>query len=251
VSLAQLSKKWVGTTTSAVLIGSLLALAAPSLVSSAGPCAGDGPDFAGWTSSNALTGHEPEGVKASLTYRDGDGCSAAAGGAKGRGAWVMIAGNNTSVKYAQSGFWMFGNAFDCWHHFAEYNNGGSPVAQEGPCTNLNEVHVPAVKYIAATGKTEMWVDNLRILIMSICSCNWAHPLVLQLFGETSDRQSDVPGLAATKTDWNSIQLQYYSDDTWHGSCLPGGIKLYKSVTLARYAADAPACNHTRSWTATP
>ena len=225
-------------------------LSAASQVSAAGPCVGDGKSwFAGWWSSPQLTGHEPEGAKANLRYRDGDGCSAAIGGNKGRGAWVMIAGNNQAKKYVQSGYWMFGNALDCWHHFSEYNNGGVPVAKEGPCTNLNEVHVPMVKYIPNPSRTEIWIDNLRLDVMNFCSCIWPRPLEVQYLGEAQDSHSDVPGLAGSKDEWSSMQIQYFTDNTWHGTC--GTITLKKSVTLARYAADAPACNDTRSWTAQP
>jgi len=169
--------------------------------------------------------------------------------AKGRGAWVMIQGKNQATRYVQSGYWMFGNAFDCWHHFSEYNNGGGTVAKEGPCTNLNQVHVPLVTYIPNPARTELWIDSLRLDVMNSCVCAFARPLWVDYLGESQDSHSDVPGLSATKGEWSSMQIQYFTDNTWHGTC--GTITLFKDVTLARYAADAPACNDTRSWTATP
>ena len=234
---------------SAAALAISVLLAAGTPVSAAGPCAGSGSWFAGWYSGGAAPAHEPEGVKASLLYRDGDGCSAAVGGSKGRGAWVMIQGKNQATRYVQSGYWMFGNAFDCWHHFSEYNNGGGTVAKEGPCTNLNQVHVPLVKYIPNPARTELWIDSLRLDVMNSCVCAFARPLWVDYLGESQDTHSDVPGLSATKGEWSSMQIQYFTDNTWHGTCVT--ITLFKDVTLARYAADAPACNDTRSWTATP
>jgi len=144
---------------------------------------------------------------------------------------------------------MFGNAFDCWHHFSEYNNGGGAVAKEGPCTNLNEVHVPMLKYIPNPSRTEVWIDNLRLDVMNFCSCIWPRPLEVHYVGEVQDSHSDVPGLVGVKDEWSSMQIQYFTNNTWHGTC--GTITLKKRVTLARFAADAPACNDTRSWTAQP
>lgn len=81
----------------AAILASTLWLATPDLVSAAGACAGGTSNyFAGWWSTPTLTGHEPEGVKSNLMYRDGDGCSAAVGGRKGRGAWLVPLNPGTS-----------------------------------------------------------------------------------------------------------------------------------------------------------
>jgi hypothetical protein len=71
----------------------------------------------------------------------------------------------------------------------------------------------------------------------------------ELSDEAHDLGTDMPGYAATKNDFSSMQIQYFTDDTWNGTC--GTITLVKAVTNAKYAADAPACNHIRTWTANP
>jgi hypothetical protein len=157
--------------------------------------------------------------------------------------------NHGHTKYAQAGYYNAGGPLDCWAHMTEYDSGGGFIRKQGPCTNLNENHTPLVKYIAATGKTELWIDNLRNQVMAACTCTWARPLEVQYAGETHDLGTDMPGYAATKNDFSSMQIQYFTDDTWHGTC--GTITLVKVVTNAKYAADAPACNHVRTWTANP
>lgn len=223
----------------------------PSVALGAGNCAQKGAYFAGWWSSPNLTGHEPEGTKANLTYQSAASCQGFGGGGGYYSGWVMIAGNNQQFKYAQAGFMFDGNPLSCKRHFSEYANAtedGHFTRKTGSCVSAGEVHTPMVKYVAATGKTQMWIDSTLFDTMAVCSCTWPRPLMVEWLGESHDKNSDVPGLVGTKTDWASGQIQYFSDDTWHGTC--STITLFKTVD-ARFAADAPACNHTRSWTATP
>ncbi len=232
-----------------VLAMGLIWTASPVAVSAAGNCGQAGGWFGGWQSNGV--GHEPEGVKASLTYRTAASCQGIGADASYSG-WVMITGADRKFRYAQSGFFFDGNALGCMRHFSEWssvNAAGNFHRKTGACTSSGEVHVPMVKYIAATGATEMWIDATKFDTMAACSCNFPRPLAMQFMGETHNINGDIPGLAGTKTNWASEQIQYFIDDTWHGTC--GTVTLFKLVTLARFAADAPACNNTRSWTAQP
>jgi hypothetical protein len=223
--------------------------AAPISVAAAIGCSGTGAWHAAWESRAAAGDHEPEGAKAATFYRNGDACIGIGPGRDpSRSAWVMIM-NNPRTKYAQSGYWNAGGPLDCWAHFTEYDSGAGFSRKQGPCTNLNESHTPMVKYIPATGKTELWIDSLRNDVMAACTCTWARPLLVAYSGESHDLGTDMPGYAATKNDFSTMQIQYFTDDTWHGTC--GTITLFKNVTNAKYAADAPACNHVRTWTANP
>lgn len=161
----------------------------------------------------------------------------------------MIAGRNSSTKYVQVGYFNPGGLTDCWRHFSEYNNGSGFIHHDGPCSGTGASHTPLVKYIPGTGKTEMWIDSLRLDVMSANSFNWPRPLEVLMMGETHDSGTDTPGYVGTKTDWSQLAIQYFTDDTWNTTC--GNITLYKFVTQAGYAADAVACNHTRSWTGNP
>jgi hypothetical protein len=248
LSVATRTTRLPGRQALVLVVAALLASAFPATASGAAGCAGT-PNvalFAGWWSSPTLTGHEPEGVKGTLFYQPSDGCASPLGFDKARSAWVMIASND-SLKYAQSGYWNDGGAFSCWRHFSEYETGSGFIRHNGPCSGTGAAHVPLVKYITATGATELWIDSTRLDVMTACSCNWRHPLEVQIFGESHDSGTDVPGYVTTKTDWNKLQIQYYTDNTWHGTC--GTITLHKFVdSLTRYAADSVACDHTRSWT---
>lgn len=203
---------------------------------------------AGWWSSPTLTGHEPEGARANLTYQSAASCVSIGGNHNaGYSGWVMINGNNSTNKYAQAGFEFNGNPLDCIRHFSQWDNAGAVHSQTGSCVSAGQVHTPLVQYVPSSGYTEMWIDYTLFDTMPVCSCYWPHPLMTNYMGEDGNISGDVPGLAAHKTDWNSMQIQYYTDDSWHGTC--STITLYKLITNSRYAADAPACNHVRSWTA--
>jgi hypothetical protein len=203
--------------------------------------------FAGWWSSGGpLVGHEPEGAKASLTYEYSDACLAVGSRDPSRWAWVMIQTSGAGNFYAQAGYWNGGGPLDCWQHFTEWNNNAGPHHVNGACVSGVQTHTPKVAYVPATGATQMWIDTTLFSTMNICTCTWARPLVVDYLGETHDTGTDVPGYPNTKTDWNTMQIQYFTDNTWHGTC--GTITLRRSVTFNGYDADAVACNHVRSWT---
>ena len=71
---------------------------------------------------------------------------------------------------------------------------------------------------------------------------------VQFSGEVHDLGTDMPGYAATKNDFSSMQIEYFTDDTWHGTCTT---TLFKVVNNPKYAADSVACDHVRTWTANP
>jgi hypothetical protein len=68
-------------------------------------------------------------------------------------------------------------------------------------------------------------------------------------GDAHAWNGDVPGLAATKTDWINMIIQYVNENGWHDRC--GNIRLVPKVDNPRFTATAPSCNHVQSWTATP
>jgi hypothetical protein len=219
----------------------------PVSVRAAGSCSTTGNWFAGWWSSPTLTGNQPEGANANLTYRTAGSCVGIGTRDASYSGWVMIAGNNQLNRYAQAGFWFDGNPFGCMRHFSEWDDGYGYHRLTGSCVGDGEVHTPKVAFVPSTWGTQMWIDNTLFDTMVACSCFWNKPLEVQYFGEVHDQNGDVPGYSATKTDWSGMQIQYYSNDTWHGTC--STITLYRYVSQSRFGADAPACNHVRSWTA--
>ncbi len=78
---------------------------------------------------------------------------------------------------------------------------------------------------------------------------WRRPMMVYFSGEARDPNTDVPGLAGSKFDWNTMSAQFVSNNGW--SDVYGHITLFSLVTNSRYATDAPACDHDRSWTAQP
>jgi hypothetical protein len=96
----------------------------------------------------------------------------------------------------------------------------------------------------------MTIDGVFFAQTSFCICVWAQPFLAFYSGESADVNTDVPGLAASKTDWNNMSIQYINVQTWHDVC--NNTILYSTVVPpSRYATDAVACDHDRSWTATP
>ncbi len=236
--------------TGIAIAASVVQAGGPGFARAAGNCGTDKALFAGWWSSPQLTGNEPEGVSAVLTYRSAASCQSVGGGHDASySGWVMVQGNGVNNKYAQSGFEFNGNPLDCIRHFAQYQNGAAGDSHIGSCVSAGEVHTPAVKFIAVGSSTQMWIDTTLFLTMNACSCAWPRPLIANYSGEVHNVNGDVPGLAASKTDWGTMKIEYFSDDTWHGTC--GTITLKNETPAGRYAADAPACNHVRSWTAQP
>lgn len=226
----------------------------PSVASAAGNCASpiNTHLFAGWE-SRTTQAHEPEGVSATLTYRRADSCQGITIVNGAYSGWVMLSSNGQQLEYAQAGFHFDGNPLSCLKHFSEYNNNFWPLPAEkdGSCVIDGEVHVPAVTYHTGTGgRVTMTIDGVFFAQTSFCICVWAQPFLAFYSGESADVNTDVPGLAASKTDWNNMSIQYINVQTWHDVC--NNTILYSTVVPpSRYATDAVACDHDRSWTATP
>lgn len=229
-----------------------LATGGPSVARAAGYCTSGINEswFAGWISSGSPA-HIPEGVSATLTYRRAASCQLGLYWNAGYSGWVMVQGLYQPHEYAQAGFFFDGNPLSCIQNFSEYNNNFVlPVRRLIGCVNDGEIHVPKVVYVTGTGgHVRMYVDSTFFDETTFCICNWAQPFQAFYSGEAHDLNGDVPGLARTKTDWNNMQIQYVNVNTWHDVC--GNITLYSYVTNSRFATDAVACDHDRSWTATP
>jgi hypothetical protein len=234
----------------AVAVGWWTAL--PVRVSAAGNCTSplNNSWLAGWQ-SNTTPANEPEGVWATLTYRQAASCQFGLLFNAGYSGWVMLAGNNQQHEYAQAGFIFDGNPLGCIRHFSEYNlNFILPTQKTGSCVSDGEVHQPRVQYIPGTGgHVRMYIDSTLFDETSFCICSFARPYQAQFYGESHDLNGDVPGLAATRTDWNAMKIQFLTVNTWHDTC--GVIALHRVVQTSRYDSVAPNCDHIQSWTATP
>jgi hypothetical protein len=167
--------------------------------------------------------------------------------------WVMVQGNQggPGLQYAQAGFAFDGNALGCLRHFSQYNNRfANPVTKWGSCVSGGEVHTLKVVYVPASGKLQMVIDATTFDTTSFnVRTTWARPLQAFFSGEAKDTNTDAPGLAGSKLDWNTMSVQFVSNNAWSDVC--GHITLHSVVTNGRYATDAPACDHDRSWTANP
>ena len=136
-------------------------------------------------------------------------------------------------------------------HFAQQSN--DPIVYTtvtGSCTSDGEVHRAWQQYLPNTGGHIRSNIDTTVFIESPWNVlNWTHPWMAQYVGEVGNTQSDIPGLSTRKTDWSSMTVQAFSDNVFRGTC--ARITLSKAVGDARWAADAPNCDHVRAWTATP
>jgi hypothetical protein len=112
------------------------------------------------------------------------------------------------------------------------------------------VHTLKVVYLPASGKLQMVIDTT---VFDTTGFNvrtaWKRPMQATFSGESLDKNTDVPGLAGSKLDWKTMSVQFVGNNGWSDVC--GHITLHSVVEDSRYATDAPACDHDRSWTATP
>lgn len=237
----------VGRVTTIVLVTSLLLpMLMPASVLAARNCDSNvGNFFAGWAGNEGA--FKIEGVSASLTYRTSSICTF--GGGNFDTGWTMLAA--TQFQYVQSGFFFDGSAFACMRHFAQQSNGPNLYATVlGSCTNDGEVHRAWQQYLPNTGgHIRSNIDTTVFMESSWNVLNWPHPWSAQFYGEVGNMQGDIPGRSTRKTDWSSMTVQAFTDNVYRDTC--GRITLIQAVDNARWAADAPSCNHVRAWTETP
>ncbi len=226
--------------------------AVPIRVSAAGYCISplNSSWHAGWE-SNSTPANEPEGVSAVLTYRSAASCQLGLPFNANYSGWVMLAGYNQAREYAQAGFIFDGWPGDCIRHFSQYNNNFWPLPAEidGACVSAGEVHTPKVVYVQGSHHVRMYIDSTLFDETTFSIFSWTLPFVAEYSGESHDWNGDVPGLAATKTDWNNMQIEFLGVNTFHDTC--GTIALHPVLENPRYATTAPHCDHVQSWTATP
>lgn len=92
----------------------------------------------------------------------------------------------------------------------------------------------------------MWIDTTVFLETNFnIFTAWPRPIGAQYMAEVHDPNTDIPGTASRMTDWSTMTIQYYSDDSYHNTC--GSITLHREVDRSNWDSDAPNCNHVRSW----
>lgn len=228
---------------------------APKLVLAAGNCTtnGDSSWGAGWWTTYSPAS-EPEGASAVTTYRTAASCQngvhVGANPPANYSGWVMVFGQG-SLQYAQDGLMFDGNALGCPRHWSQYNNNFAyPVEKTGSCVGGGEVHTLKVVYLPASGKLQMIIDST---VFDTTSFNvrtaWSRPMGVEFAGEAGDPNTDIPGLSTSKFDWNTMSVQFVSNNGWSDVC--GHLTLYSVVTNSRYATGATACDHDQAWTAQP
>lgn len=73
-------------------------------------------------------------------------------------------------------------------------------------------------------------------------------LKIAFTGETYYSESDVPGSSVARTDFGSMGVQRYTDNSLVGTCGNAYLSPYSYAGAYRYGTDGPACNHVRVWT---
>lgn len=231
--------------------GALLAMsglvAVPTAWAARGCDGNPGNFFAGYAGVEGAV--KIEGASASLTYRTADVCIGLPGSGQFFAGWTMIAGAQW-FQYAQSGFVYDGNPLGCTRHFAQQSNDPNTfTTKTGSCVSGGEVHHAWQQYVPNSGgHVRSNIDSTVFLESTFNELNWTHPWSAQYSGEVGNMQDDIPGLAASKTDWSTVQVQYFTDNVYRTTC--GHITLLREVDNARWSADAPACDHLRAWTNT-
>lgn len=169
--------------------------------SASAACNNPGFFFDGFLSQN-----DPVGAKGFITDRNINVCGPSAAGSAS--AWIMLAGGG-SAQFAQIGFVRSGNS-PTESLFTEYEKNASTnaVFKSIPGFNYGTAHGYEVHYSFSANQINMIKGGN---VMDSTNFNpkaaWGSPWTGQFNGETHDRQDDIPGTPANKTDFSGLATQ--------------------------------------------
>jgi len=152
------------------------------------------------------------GVSGTIRDRQPVLCSNVAGATSASTAWIMLQGGGGPYEYAQVGYVRFAgdaSARRFARRFIEYNDGESNWTRTlfgniEPGTN----HMYLVAYNFSTGKVSMGADATTLAITPFAvDTEWQPGWFAVYSGETLDAGDDIPGTAAAKTNFTSLQTK--------------------------------------------
>jgi hypothetical protein len=220
--------------------------------------------FGGWDANNASGTSQPQsyGVAANIVYYQGTVCTGVSAG-NFSASWSMIASPNGGGGWAQSGQ-IYAPNQPCMQHFAQDNQtssttpdthiyGSRPGDGGNHCAANGQVH-QAWTTLAPSGVFNMNIDTTNLLnsyFAPLTASGWAGlRWQMQLNGEVTYKQSDIPGDAALPTDWSDVQGEYNTTGSFENICTEG-ITFSSFASTSRFATQAITCSEARAWTAIP
>jgi hypothetical protein len=165
--------------------------------------------------------------------------------------WTMLQGYGQQYEYVQSGFWYY-NGSGCMRDFAQQRQDANHAAAtiQGACRTDGETHDAWQQYMPSTGHIRSNIDSWNVIEGTFSIFGWARPLQADYLGEVHHVNSDMPGLSSRVTDWSGMQIQFFNDNVFYGTC--GNITLYRvNDDGFRWGLAAPSCNHIQVWTSSP
>jgi len=168
-------------------------------------------------------------------------------------AWTMIASND-GRGWAQAGFANYWGNPNGTVHFTQYKQGsccsavtyyGSQHLLSGQKYQYSERYIVNSYCLHSIGCLQGRVDNIIWFSTDFDPAGrWATPWLNEYEGETTYTGSDVPGLATSKTAFQSMQNQK-ADGTWE----PQRCGMNDSHANPRWDHGLTGCDSRQVWTA--
>lgn len=209
----------------------------------------------GWSSNqtSASQPHRLEGVSAEiLTHVNPALCTTSQSGANFSAVWTMVFGSNG---YVQSGT-KFYPGTSCSRTWAEQSRNGSQADYYGSCVSNSTYYRFWQQSITTTSGGSYLRSNVNSTILHQASfgiaeiTNYFGRADVAFEGETYYAATNLPGSTSNPTDFDVIQVQYYSNDSFNGACSGVILGRVNQGNVSRYAEGAAACDDTQVWTRT-
>jgi hypothetical protein len=215
----------------------------------------------GWASNPAWTSatqpYVLEGVAAYITPRIPSFCTSPANpNANFSEQWTMIFGEGN--EYVQSGMYVRPD-LACKYEWSEQGF-------TNPTTHLPDFQDEFDQCVTVNGTYRWWQQsiwtgsawrirsNVNSNILYQTTSYGVPDLVAEgdvyvaFDGETYYSDTDVPGTSSARSENTSMQVQRYSDDTWHSTCSNVTLGRVHRGNTTRYGNTASTCDHIAYWT---
>lgn len=158
-----------------------------------------------------------EGAFANISARDGAFCATVGSDTNYGSVWAMIAGADTQG-YVQSGLFhryggcvlVFGQVRQNDSYSPRSKFGTSCISTDGTVRGFGEQYGPGCGCEYAKIDGNVWMTTSWDPY-----AYWAAPFAPIFMGEQQFRESDMPGDAASPTDFTKLQGQHMSDDAFY------------------------------------
>ena len=171
-----------------------------------------------WTDAHGSSPGNFEGISAQIVVRPINLCgSVSCFECNFSYAWTMISDYN-SRGYVQSGFGLPQLGYACMVHWSQVNLTGGTQPGDwhdvfGSCVAPGEIHQYWQQY-GGSGQILSNVDTMTFQVLNNAFQTWTAPFLVQYFGETLYRESDMPGTDSQVTTFSDMQVQNLIGDAW-------------------------------------